>query len=119
MDPVIRTFVKGTEEFEKLEIVAMMLTNRSPNHWGYYVGETYFDFGQNWKWATILCNGGGYGGYQALNPHRQEAILFAETYDEFVEIVKEIFAGKFCPDKQEDKPYDGSFSKESLPYLGW
>ena len=99
MSTYIAKFDKGTSEYEKLQIVALMLTNRSPLKYRYEVGETYFDFGQDWMWTTILCRGNEWGGYQALNPREQEEILEAETYADFVRIVNEILADDLCPDK--------------------
>jgi len=89
-----------TEEYKKLEAVAAMLTAFSPNNRKYYVGETYFDYGQDWKWTTVLCEGGEWGAYQALYPAQQEAIIDAESAKELAEAVESIFADKFCPDKR-------------------
>lgn len=93
---MISKFEVGSREREKLQLVAVLLTNRSPNHYLYYVDETYFDFGQDWMWTTILCS----KGYQALNPREQEEIILAETYDELVKIAEGILSDKFCPDKK-------------------
>ena len=101
MSTFITTFEKGSEEYEKLQIAALMLTNRSPRGYRYEVGETYFDFGQDWMWTTILCRGDEWGGYQALNPREQEEIILSDTYDEMVKTVELIFTDKFCPDKKE------------------
>ena len=90
MDAFISVFDKDSEEYEKLQIAALMLTNRSAKHYKYYVGQTYFDFGQNWEWTTILSNGGNWGGFQALYPSEQEKIILASTYCELVAIVEKI-----------------------------
>jgi hypothetical protein len=100
MSTYITTFEKGSEEYEKLQIAALMLTNRSPRGYLYEVGETYFDFGQNWKWTTIMC-WANCNPYQALNPREQEEIILSDTYDEMVKTVELIFTDKFCPDKKE------------------
>ena len=100
MSTFITTFEKGSEEYEKLQIAALMLTNRSPRGYQYHVGTTYFDFGQDWKWTTILCNGED-NIYQALNPREQEEIILSDTYDEMVKTVELIFTDKFCPDKKD------------------
>lgn len=101
MSKFITEFKYGTEEYEKLQIMALMLMNRSPNGYRYYVGSTYFDFGQDWKWTTVLCGGDRYGSYQALNPREQEEIILATTYDELVKIAESILSDKYCPDKLE------------------
>ena len=98
MDAFISVFNKRRLEYEKLQIAAIMLTNRSPNNFYYHVGETYFVFGQDWKWTTILCSG-NMGEYQALSPRKQEEIILADSYSELESIVKSIFKIKFCPDK--------------------
>ena len=102
MNGVICIFEKGTEEYKKLEAVAAMLTAFSPNKRRYYVGETYFDYGQDWKWTTVLCEGGEWGAYQALYPAQQEKIIFfAESAKDLAEVVESVFADKFCPDKKK------------------
>ena len=36
-----------SEEYKRLENFAKLLEQNSPNGWHYYVGDTYFDYGQN------------------------------------------------------------------------
>ena len=103
MDAFISVFDKDSEEYEHLQLAAVMLTNRSPHGWHYYVDNTYYDFGQDWKWTTILCEGNHWGSYQALNPREQEQIIMASWIDELVSIVEAILSDKFCPDKLESK----------------
>lgn len=43
------------------------------------IGETYLDYGQNWKWETVLVGGEG-NSYQALNP-RQFKQMNDGTFD--------------------------------------
>lgn len=83
-------------EYQKLEAAAELLTEKSPRGYTYYVGDTYFDFGQNWKWTTILCEGSGWGSYQALSPRTQELIIES---DNLAEAVEEVLNGKYCPDR--------------------
>jgi hypothetical protein len=47
----------------------------------YHVGETYFDYGQDWKWTTLLKDS-DYGSVQALTPAEQKMILSANTAQE-------------------------------------
>lgn len=95
----IKIFENGTEERDKLRRAAHILTGLSPNGWRYGVEETYFDFGQDWKWTTIICNNGGnFGGYQALSPAAQERVILS-TVAELPTVCAEILQGKFCPDK--------------------
>lgn len=45
------------------------------------IDTTYMDYGQDWKWQTVIVDGGTTGhGYQALNP-RQVADMNANTFD--------------------------------------
>lgn len=82
MAKIIDTFKPGSWEHEQLRIAAEMLTEKSPNGYKYYVGDTYFDFGQDWMWTTILCNSGSpWGDYQAITPAQQEIIIFSTDLD--------------------------------------
>ena len=97
----IRVIKKGTDDCKKLELLAAILNYRSPNGYKYYVGQTYFDFGQNWMWTTVICLGNGeFGGYQALSPRDQEAALNANSVVEMDKVAADILGGKFCPDKE-------------------
>lgn len=99
MSKAIRKFEPNSAERMNLELAAAMLTDMSPNRYRYYVGETYFDFGQNWMWTTVLCNNGGaFGSYQALSPAEQERIIFGDV-DDIHEAVKAVLADKYCPDR--------------------
>lgn len=102
MSAFISTFKQESDEYLRLEIAALIMNRLSPNGWSYRVGETYFDFGQDWKWTTILCTGNKYGSYQALYPKQQEDIIMASGIDEMVSIVNGIFADKFCPDRKKN-----------------
>lgn len=99
MTECIDIFPVASEEYKRLEEVAQALTRKSPRGYRYYVGETYFDYGQDWSWTTILCEGGMFGIYQALNPREQEAVIMGDyTPDELADMVLD---GKFCPDRIE------------------
>ena len=87
MAKIIDTFKPGSWEHEQLRIAAEMLTEKSPNGYKYYVGETYFDLGQRRMWTTILCDSGSPLGnlepppYQAITPEQQEEIIFSKDLD--------------------------------------
>lgn len=99
MSFAIKRFPKGSDEYKRLEAAAAMLNVKSPTKSRYYVGETYFDFGQDWMWTTVLCNNGDkWGGYQALNPAEQEEILLCGM-EELDRITDDVLSDKFCPDK--------------------
>jgi hypothetical protein len=51
------------------------------------IGTTYLDYGQNWKWETVLV-GGEDNSYQALNPRQFKAMNDGTfDYSEVNEIV--------------------------------
>ena len=82
MAKIIDIFKPGSWEHEQLRIAAEMLTEKSPNGYKYYVGETYCDFGQGWIWTTILCKSGSlWGDYQAITPDQQEEIILSKDLE--------------------------------------
>jgi len=92
MSKQIKEFPKGTEERKRLELAASLMTFLSPKRKQYEVKECYFDFDQKWVWSTILGETDDeWGGYQAINPAQQLAIIGAETVEDMQEIVREIF----------------------------
>ena len=95
----IRVFSAFANERRHLEAAAELLSEKSPNKSTYYVGETWFDYGQRWAWTTILCETSKGNSYQAINPSEQEEIIGALTYEQLEQIVDRILADKFCPDK--------------------
>lgn len=105
MDEVIRVFENGSDEYFKLLMTAAILESRSPNGYKYKVEETYFDFGQGWKWTTVICEcGDSWGGYQALNPAAQERVLNSDgSLEALNEIVNDVLADKYCPDRIKDR----------------
>ena len=78
----IKIFKPGSAEYRKLKLAAeiMTLDTGVPHH----VAETYFDFGQNWKWTTVLRSNNEWGYVQALCPRQQEMIVFADNSDELI-----------------------------------
>lgn len=98
MESVITLFDKGSEGYQKLEAVAGMMTAFSTRDKRYTVEVTYFDFGQDWKWTTIIEHDKGGRGWlsscQALNPAEQEKILYGDI-DEVMKVVKDIATKKW------------------------
>lgn len=97
----IKRYASDAPEYDKLRRAAHILTGLSPNGWEYYVGETFFDYGQDWKWTTILCHCTGRGftdTYQALSPANQEEIILAPV-EQLPAVCADVLAGKFCPDR--------------------
>lgn len=73
----IKTFAPDTKEYKRLEALARVLNNYTVPTYScnepITVGVTYFDYGQDWKWTTLLR------GYQVLTPKEQELLLTAST----------------------------------------
>ena len=93
----IRAYEPGTNEHKRLEMAAAIMNIKSPRGYHYHVGDCYFDYGQDWMWTTILCDGsGGFGGYQALCPRDHEAIIMGNNIEAAVDMV---FNDKYCPDR--------------------
>lgn len=95
----IKTYKLGDPEFENLYKLADILTKKSPNKYVYYVGDTYFDLGQNWMWTTVLCRG-DWSSYQALNPREQEEAILANSDVELEKIADSVLSDKYCQDKK-------------------
>ena len=77
----IKMFTHGTEERSNLEKAAKMLTAQNEFKREYYVGETYFDYGQRLMWTTILYKSKDWGAVQALCPRDQELIVNGNIED--------------------------------------
>ena len=89
---MISTWKIGSEEYAKLEAVAKMLTAYGKQK--YWVGDTYFDYGQDWKWTTILCekDDSEWGAFQALYPVDQERILSAVDGPDLLSAVQKVLS---------------------------
>ena len=98
-DKTIRIFNKSDEEYKKLQVAANLLSLF--DNVDYYVGETYFDYGQNWKWTTILKKNLGWGGNtQVLSPKDQENIIFADSLKALGDAVDKVLNKKpYVPQK--------------------
>lgn len=96
MDKFIRTFAPDTPEYQRLARAAKILTAASPRNYTYRVEDTYFDFGQNWLWTTIICYRPYGESYQALYPADQEAILTTDNVIDLLTTLARIMQGKYC-----------------------
>lgn len=95
----IRIFAKDSQEYKMLEKTAEMLTEKSPNGYVYKVEETYFDYGQGWKWTTVIAHTPDGDSYQALSP-REQGLIVEEGICDLETTVKLIFESKYCPDRK-------------------
>ena len=98
MAEFIRTYSPDTDEYKKLMTAATILTAVSPKGITYTVEETYFDYGQDWMWTTIIANdpSSTFGSYQALCPRDYENILLT---DDMLTTLTAIRADKWWSDK--------------------
>lgn len=94
-----RTIETNERAYERLEAVANILTAYSKKGIRYWVDDTYFDYGQGWKWTTILAKDGEGWKWQAICPRDWELIIEAETPEELMEAVNSIRNDKFFGDK--------------------
>lgn len=95
----LRVIEEHETEYAKLKLVADMLTIYSPNKAKYIVGVTYFDFGQDWKWTTIIRK--NFHECQILSPREWELIVASETIDDLFNVVYEITNDKYNMDYTE------------------
>lgn len=89
---IIEKHAEGTQFYRNLKLASAMMQYTDPDS-EYVVEDTYFDFGQDWMWTTIIkknadnkwCNG-----VQILCPRDEDRILLADTPEEIAEIVNDI-----------------------------
>lgn len=89
---IIERHAEGTQFYKNLKLASAMMEFADPES-EYVVEDTYFDYGQDWMWTTIIkrtpyshwCNG-----VQILCPRDEDRILLADSLDEITEIVKDI-----------------------------
>lgn len=76
---IIRQYAPNSDEVVRLTVASEELTRQSRKGIKYYVGDTWFDFGQRWMWTTILAHDpdSNCGDYQALCPRDYEKILYS------------------------------------------
>lgn len=98
MVELIRTYEPDTEEYKKLMTASTILTAISPKGITYTVDDTWFDYGQNWMWTTIIAYdpSTSFGSYQALCPRDYENILLT---DDMLTTLTAIRADKWWRDK--------------------
>lgn len=73
-DEYIKVFRPRSREYNALVYFVNKLNqeNKGP---AFYVGETWFDQGQGWRWTTILRHSSQFGVVQVLNPVQQMQII--------------------------------------------
>lgn len=95
-----RTVAVGSKEEKNLIAVAKVLEAISPNEYRYEVEETYFDYGQDWSWTTIITYNDEKGdSWQCLTPREWEYVVTAETLADLLVTAEQITSGKYWLDK--------------------
>lgn len=95
MAEIIREYGIREKEYKKLKLVAEFLNDialeRKIGRF-YEVKDTYFDYGQNWKWTTIIkedfktdrtC--------QILSPKELKEIITTDSIERLYEIAESLF----------------------------
>lgn len=96
---MITKYERGTKEYTALEAAAKLLELASPNGTKYEVEETYFDYGQDWVWTTIVAHPVKGMSWQALNPRDHALITDDLMPGSIVKAVENTLNSKFNPDK--------------------
>lgn len=127
-DFAIDTFNSFSPEYAKLSAICILLNSMSPNKINYRVEDTYFDYGQDWKWTTIIAHRNNGDSWQAIYPAMQERILLAGDFDatntaefvndpEFEEIAKDILResrlDKGFNENLKEADYGGAYDIEN------
>lgn len=86
-----RTLEKTERAYKNMEAVCAMLNAMCETDTKYWVDVTYLDYGQNWKWTTILNS----RGVQILCPRDWEIIAVAQTTEDLANITNAIRNGKY------------------------
>ena len=82
----IKVYPQGTLERKRLGDFCTVLHDITGG--SFEVQDIYFDFGQDWKWTTIVCTDQH---YQVLYPRQQEDIIDGDEDECVDEIVKSYF----------------------------
>lgn len=87
----LRILEKTEQAYKNMEAVCGILNALCKTDTVYTVGVTYFDFGQDWKWTTIINS----HGTQILSPREWEEIEKALTIADLAFITENIRNGKY------------------------
>lgn len=106
----IKQFDTESEEFQKLRDVADKVSENSPIK--LRVEDTYFDYGQNWLWTTLIAiheKANGTSTWQAIYPTQQAAILAGYGQE-----VADFLIEKYNQEYGINETFDKDFPKEEL-----
>ena len=93
MRSAIRIYETWSKEMYSL-VAFTTMANAFSTDIKYTFEETYFDYGQDLKWTTVIAHRIGdssvTGYWQALSPAQQERVIYSETPAQIAEVVEEI-----------------------------
>jgi hypothetical protein len=118
LSEAITRYSKDSDEYKKLQAFCNRINNYySDGSVNCYVDDTYFDYGQDWKWTTVIVSSVKGDSYQ-ISPADQEAILIGADAKVEKKTIKHIedFWG-FAPDTYEDRTVvntDDSFKDQLI-----
>jgi hypothetical protein len=79
--------------YKRFVTIACALTTYSPHKAIYVVEDTYLDYGQDWKWTTIIRY--GHNECQILCPRDWEKIIEADTMEKLYEIINDLMNDEY------------------------
>ena len=112
----INVFSKDSEEYKRLQKVCDLLNEKTNENVKFTIEETYFDYGQKWKWTTIETNDLITGtSWHTLNPRQQEEIINGKDVDN---IINTILSGMLYKNfKINDKKTESMIDNYTLSQL--
>lgn len=88
----IRVYDHDSDEYTRLEMACIALNRFARKGTRYHISDTYFDYGQGWRWTTIIATKPDGSHYQALNPRDHARII---TAPDTLAMVREIVADRY------------------------
>lgn len=86
-----RLLNREEQAYKNLQAVCGILNALCKTDTVYTVAPTYLDYGQDWKWTTIINN----KGVQILSPRQWEEIELANTANDLLRITNDIRNGEY------------------------
>ena len=94
-----RVIERNEQEYKNLQAIADSLTINSKNGYVYKVRDTYLDFGQDWKWTTIIREDARWGGVQILSPRQWSDAILADDPIDRIKCLLDIVSDEYFNDK--------------------
>ena len=89
-----------SKEYEALETTANLLTALSRGGTRYIVEDTYFDFGQDWRYTSVIAYRKDGTSWQALSASDHDLVTDIGTIEAIEKAVENTVNSKFNPDKE-------------------